>query len=136
MVCFEDAPGPAARWWAGCDYLLWWIKPQPIPVAIVAVNDLGAEALLGAPGSRVLCGNQSQGMGTFSGVRPVLGYWFNADRTCGVEASGFWLEEPSRWFNFASAYGTPAAAFPVFPPPGFAPATVPINGPGGSRITI
>jgi hypothetical protein len=136
VVFVEDGPKTGDRLWAGCDYLLWWIKPQPIPLPIVAVNDLGAAPLLGAPGTRVLFGNQNQEMGTFSGLRTEIGFWFNADRTIGVEARGFLLEERSRWFNFASASGTPAAAYPIISPPSFAQTTVPINGAAGGSITI
>ena len=136
VICIEEDPRACERWWAGCDYLLWWIKPQPIAAPIVAVNDLGNAPILGAPGTRILFGNQDQNMGSFSGVRPVLGCWLGADQTIGIEATGFWLGQQSQSFNFASSGATPAAAFPVISPVTGVPFTVPINGPAGGSIII
>jgi hypothetical protein len=58
--------------WARGEYLLWWIKNGRLPVLETNLD-----------------------YGTFSGGRLAAGSWLNCDRTIGLEASGFLLEQRS-----------------------------------------
>jgi hypothetical protein len=123
---FLAAPDCPSRFWVNSEYLLWWIKDQPVPLPLFVVNDLGMAPNAGAPGSRVLFGGHAQDMGAFSGLRLTLGGWLNDEGAVGVEARGFLLEQRSKFFSFASdANGNPAAGFPTLdaatggPLPGF-----------------
>lgn len=81
------------RIWGSLEYLLWWVKDGPLPV-VQLENGLD--------------------YGAFSGGRLTIGGWFNANRTFGIEGSGFLLQQRSDDL-FATAF-TPAV-----PGTGFGP---------------
>jgi hypothetical protein len=105
------------RSWASSDYLLWWVKGAPLPIALVSTGS-PADAIPGAigqPGTRVLLGNEDQRFGAFSGIRLTLGGWLDSDQSVGIEGSGFLLERRSnRFFAASDAAGNPVLAFPFF----------------------
>jgi len=71
------------------EYLFWWVRHAPVGVPL-AVNDLPSA---GEP--RTFGSDVGHFDGT-SGGRLALGYWFNPERTWGVDASGFVLPSQAR----------------------------------------
>ncbi len=112
------------------EYLFWWVRRAPVALPL-AVNDLpiGGEPL--TFGSEV-----GQFDGT-SGGRLGLGYWFNPERTWGIDVSGFFLPSQSR----TSAIQSDALGNPPLDRPGIVagqPTLVPISLPNslaGGLIT-
>ncbi len=101
------------NWWFSSEYLLWWIKASPTP-PLVTTSPVGTPRSLAGvlPGAGVLLGGDLDSS-SHSGLRFTLGYWFDCDRTIGLEGSYFFLGERS--VNFANAStGTPILARPFF----------------------
>jgi hypothetical protein len=112
-----DDAGGCTRFWGGAEYLLWWIKDGPVSAPLVTTGNPNdpAPGALGQPGTVVLFSGRNLDYGTLSGLRATAGAWLDQDRTIGVEASGFFLEQRS--VNFASASdatGNPPVYLPVF----------------------
>lgn len=118
-ACYPaDGCDRCSRFWIGSEYLLWWVKGQPVPVPLATAN-AGAAPVLGAPGTVLLYGNSSQDMGTFSGLRITAGGWVNDARTVGLEASGFLLEQRTNTtFIGTDATGAPPLGLPFVTPAG------------------
>lgn len=108
--------GPEASYWASAEYLLWWIKNGPVPVALVttATGPLSTGAL-GQTGTSVAIGNTTLDYGTLSGARFEAGTWLNCRHTIGVDASFFFLGQGSTGLTANSnAVGAPLLARPFF----------------------
>jgi len=99
------------RFYGTAEYLLWFIRGQPVPplATVGSVNDNPAGAI-GQPGTSVLNGGVAN-FGGLSGGRILLGYWFGPGHCLGVEAGGFGLAEGVNRFSAASG-GTPFLARP------------------------
>jgi hypothetical protein len=87
--------------YAGTDYLLWWIKPPQAVVPLVTTTrsrqDLGkADPGLRNPNVAVLLGNGNLDSPTLDGVRVALGFAPAHLGDIGVEVSGFYLPPGSR----------------------------------------
>src|SRR5262249_18392887 len=68
---------------------------------------------IGQAGTTVLFGNAPVGYRTASGMRLTLGAWVDAERSLGVEGSGFLLERRANDFTVASnGTGNPLIAIP------------------------
>ncbi|HMP01023.1 MAG TPA: BBP7 family outer membrane beta-barrel protein [Gemmatales bacterium] len=86
------------RFWVGAEYLLWTIRPGPLPVPVATTSTLipppvtGAVGRLGEPGTVVVLGNQDLNYGTFSGLRMNVGYLISPSAGISLEGSGFFLE--------------------------------------------
>jgi hypothetical protein len=112
----------SSRIWASAEYLLWFPKDQPLPFPVVTSTTqpgvrppVGQPGGLGSPGTVVLLGNENLDMEVSSGVRLTIGSWLNCERTCGMELSGFVLEQRSVAFRANSdANGNPFLGFPIF----------------------
>lgn len=134
--CPTECPDRCPRFWVNGEYLLWWIKDQPVPVPLATANPGGGVPVLGGPGTVLLYGNTSQDMGTFSGMRFTAGGWLNDARTVGLEASGFLLEQRTN----TTFFGTDATGAPPLGLPFVSPAGVPgvglASGPGFGVGTI
>jgi len=104
QACADSSNGGL---YGGFDYLLWWMKKGGIPALVTHgdPNDTPTGAL-GQPGTILLLGNQGFGADPFSGGRFTLGYWFDCDRTCGLETSFFFLQQRSTTFGVSSSGGT------------------------------
>jgi hypothetical protein len=103
--------------WGSAEYLLWWVKNQPVSAPLVTTGDPATLGVLGAPGTAVLFGGSDIDYHTFSGGRFTLGIGWgsNCDCTWGVEGSGFFLEKrPSRSIATSSIIGVPVLARPFF----------------------
>lgn len=108
------------RFFIGAEYLLWNIKPGPLPVPVATTTTLqpppitGAVGRLGEPGTVVVLGNTDLQFGTFSGLRMNAGYLINPESGLSIEASGFFLERRSdNSFAVADNLGNPLLAIPV-----------------------
>src|SRR5205823_1475069 len=91
--CCQDLPECNRFWFAG-DYLLWWIKKGPLPLAIATTGNVtdAVPGAFGQPGTRPLLGNSEFDYKAFSGLRLSAGTCLDAEQTCGLEASAFLLE--------------------------------------------
>jgi hypothetical protein len=105
--------------WGGVEYLLWWIKKQPIPPSLVLSGDptTNNPGALNAGGQGVLTGH-SVGLGALSGARVFAGGWLDSESTLGIEASGFLLPQRTKAIRAASdATGNPVLGFRYFDTP-------------------
>jgi Putative beta barrel porin-7 (BBP7) len=85
------------RFWIGGDYLLWWVKPGPVPVPVATTGNpaLNFAGALGQPGTSVLLGDSNLGYGATSGLRLNAGFWLNNEHTWSIEGTAFLLDNRS-----------------------------------------
>jgi len=99
-----DSDGGQARIWGSAEYLLWWTKAAPLPVPVLTQGDTITAANAGLPvGALNTPGTSVVNPSSFtfnpaSGGRITFGGWLNGDRTFGLEASGFKLQQQSSSF--------------------------------------
>ncbi|HKM55098.1 MAG TPA: BBP7 family outer membrane beta-barrel protein [Isosphaeraceae bacterium] len=119
----DEGETGAASFWGRVDYLLWWMKPTPIPIPLatvqneaIAVNSPGTfDGAIGSPGVAIIYGGHDQGFPGSNGLRLQVGSWLNGNRTFGIEASGFLFEQRTSIFSVSSdANGNPILTVPVF----------------------
>jgi hypothetical protein len=112
------------RFYFRAEYLMWWVRPQQIPVLATTsvspasspnVAGLGGFGFLGDPSTRALIGPGSLGGALQSGMRVRAGYWFDDCGTCGIDGSFFFLGRQS------TSTSVNSGAFPVLTRPFFAP---------------
>jgi hypothetical protein len=100
--------------WIAAEYLIWSAKGDKLP-ALVTTSPAGTlqpqAGVLGAPGTSVLFGDDNVNDRWRSGARISAGYWFDPQRTKGIEANFFILHQNSTDFA-ASSNGTPILARP------------------------
>jgi hypothetical protein len=118
--------------WAGVDYLLWFVKPAPLPVPLVnttiAAEDLAANNESGSirdPFAVLLLGDKQIDFGARSGMRLYFGMWFDSCQETGFEISAFTLPKASQ--DFRAIGGTRADGTPDI--------TVPFNSVGPGPVT-
>jgi hypothetical protein len=107
-------PPGDGRVWAEADFLLWWMRGAALPPLVTtspAGTPISQAGVLGAPGTTILFGGSSVNDDLRAGGRIAVGYWFDCDRTCGVEADFFMLEGKAARFA-ASSGGDPILARP------------------------
>jgi hypothetical protein len=114
-----DGGGHAPCFWAGADYLLWWVKDGHLLFPFVLTGDPAAlnaagmtnPGALNAGGFPTLTGNKID-YETLSGVRATVGGMLGGDGGLGIEGSGFILPRQSKSFRAASdANGNPVLGF-------------------------
>jgi opacity protein-like surface antigen len=110
LTSFLPARGDAAgqgQFWATADYQFTWLRGANLP-ALVTTSDAGtarAQAgVLGTPGGSTLYGGWVDDQHR-SGIRFNLGYWFNPEKTLGVETGFMMLESQSGIFSNNSTDG-------------------------------
>lgn len=114
----EVTASPAAaehRWYAAAEYLIWWLREGRIP-AILTTGPDSSGGVLGAPGTRVLYGDErleTRHDDRFIGTRVTAGYWLTEDHALAVEGDAFFLERDSTYFKAVSA-GDVLLARPYF----------------------
>jgi hypothetical protein len=82
--------GPDGRFWASAELLLWWTRPQHVPVLLTSGTSAANPGVIGQPGTTVLFGGPvNDGMRV--GERLRGGMWFDDCHICGVEGSFFFL---------------------------------------------
>ena len=101
--------------WVNADYLLWWVKDQPLSTPLVTSSTTIADrppAALGQGGTQVLLGDRL-GYGAFSGLR--IGFGVELASGLALEGNYFLLERRSFLFRAASdANGFPIIGHPFF----------------------
>jgi hypothetical protein len=116
LGCFDQMRccGPVYRWYGSAEYLLWWIKNSQVPALVTtgSPTDPVPGALVFPSSTAVLFGG-SLDNDERSGGRFRLGYWFNDDRTLGLEAGFFFLGQRSLGFSAGSG-GLPILTRPFF----------------------
>ncbi len=117
---------PDSRFYAGLEYLQWWVKDAPLSVPLVSTGTVASThhgflnypdttILYGSPFSPAQGGNDTQRFQAFSGTRVKLGYALGSERRFAIEASGFALEQRSAGYGANSdATGNPIVNVPVF----------------------
>jgi hypothetical protein len=109
-------PGPSPfdnRFYAGFEYLHWWVRGDQTPALVTQAPPGGAPAL-GVGGTQILYGDRPLGNGPRSGGRMTLGYWFSPEHCLGVEVGGFFLGEKISSFLASSVPGGPVIGRPFF----------------------
>ncbi len=102
---------PQGLLWFEADYLLWWTKGMNIPPLVTT----GTTGALGAPGTRILYGDETILDDARSGFRVGLGSWFDCGRCYGLEGDYWMLGETSDHFRAASnSAGSPSLFRPFF----------------------
>lgn len=108
-VCLDSGN----RFWTNGEYLLWWIKdnPVPVPLATTALPPFTSDnpGALGDPDTRVLLGADDIDTRLRQGMRLTAGWWLDCERTAGMELSGFFLARRSVTRSVASD-GSPDSA--------------------------
>ncbi len=113
LVGSDHDDGAAGSWWAGAEYLLWWVKGAPLPSPLLTVGDTTGMGVLGSPGTRVLLGGSDVNFGPSSGARFTLGTWLDEERNLGLEANYLFLGRTSTARLFESnGRGEPLLAIP------------------------
>lgn len=124
-------PAPDTRFYAGAEYLMWWVKDAPLSIPLVSGGPvetthhgiIGAPVrkpadstiLYGAPQSPAQGGEDSQRFQNFSGTRFTFGYTMGADRRFALEASGFALQQQSAGYaSRGDDTGHPILGIPVY----------------------
>ena len=100
----EDELTPAWKFWTGIEALGWGISGQSMP-ALVTGSPAGTPremaGLLGAPGTRILYGDDTMGGGMQPGLRISSGIFLNQEKTWAVDGSFYTL------YGGDSAYMSP-----------------------------
>jgi hypothetical protein len=101
--CFAaEACGPVGgRFYAGAEYLYWWIRDTRVP-PLVTTGPVASQGILGMPGTMILLGAKPLDNEERSGARFTAGYWLDDCRTLGLEGSFFFLADRSVPFRFSS----------------------------------
>ncbi len=100
--------------WAEVDYLAWSASGDKLPALVTTSpvgTPLGLAGVLGAPGTTVLFGDSSVNKDWRSGGRITAGYWFDPQRSRGIEASFFGLE------NLSTGFAADTNTYPILARP-------------------
>ncbi len=117
-----DSPGwgtnaaTPGQFWATGDFVFGWFNGDRIPI-LVTTSPVGtaraAAGVLGQQTTSVLFGNDTVNDSARAGVRFEAGYWFDPERTLGIQAGFFYLSGQDEHFA-ASSDGTTILARPFF----------------------
>lgn len=112
----DDKPHREFITWGSAEYLLWWVKNQPLGIPLVTTGNPATLGALGSPDTVVLFGGSNLDYHTFSGGRFTLGFGLGRDvwADWGVEGSGFFVEKrPVTFTASSSVIGVPLLARPI-----------------------
>jgi hypothetical protein len=108
--------GVDGQLWVSAEYVLGFFSGDRLP-PLVTTSPAGTARLsagvVGEPHTTILFGGETVNEDTRMGFRVGLGYWFNPERTLGIEAGFLLLESEARTFAAASN-GTTILARPFF----------------------
>ncbi|WP_234683129.1 BBP7 family outer membrane beta-barrel protein [Bradyrhizobium monzae] len=106
--------------WAEVDYLAWSVTGDKLPALVTtapAGTPFGLAGVLGQPTTTVLFGNSTVNNDWRSGGRITAGYWFDPQRSRGIETSFFGLE------NIGTRFAADSNTYPILTRPFFNVAT-------------
>jgi hypothetical protein len=106
--------------WAEVDYLAWSVTGDKLPALVTtapAGTPRGLAGVLGQPTTSVLFGNSTVNNDWRSGGRVTAGYWFDPQRSRGIEASFFGLE------NLGTGFAADSNTYPILARPFFSVST-------------
>jgi hypothetical protein len=110
LCCPIEEPlcGLEGRFYADADYLLWWAKGDKLPPLVTTgvAGDLRTTATIDKPTTTVLFGDKAYDEDTRSGLRFRAGFWLDGERSVGIEASFFLIEQAGTDFAVASNSST------------------------------
>ena len=116
-ILVEELPARPARFWLSADALLWWVRPGPVAIPLVTTGPAAnpRAGFFDEPSTRVLLGNDRIHYGASGGFRLDGGWWFDEDRTLGLQVNGFVLQQRVRSASIASGddQGNPVLSRPV-----------------------
>jgi putative beta barrel porin BBP7 len=107
-------PADFNPFWVEADYLAWSVTGDKVPALVTTSpvgTALGAAGVLGQPGTTVLFGDSSVNKDWRSGGRITAGYWLDPQRSRGVEASFFGLE------NISTGFAADTNTYPILARP-------------------
>jgi hypothetical protein len=120
IVFIRSAVAQETPYWIETDYLLGWIKNNPIAVPLItdASLDDTLPGAIGQPHTRVVLGKKSLNMDLMQGFQIAAGAWIKDD--VGMEGSYFLLPTTSRSKSLSTSGepGSPNYAVPIFDPSG------------------
>jgi hypothetical protein len=99
-----ETAGPGAFWARG-EWLYWATSGQPLPALATgapATTDRSLAGTLGSPNTTVLYGDGKDNKDFRNGFRFSAGWWFDDDRTRGIEGDFFFLQNSRGGFSAAS----------------------------------
>ena len=100
--------------WAEADYLAWSVSGDKLPALVTTApvgTPFGVAGVLGQPTTTVLFGNSSVNNDWRSGGRITGGYWFDPQRSRGIETSFFGLA------NASTGFAASSGAYPILTRP-------------------
>ncbi len=106
--------GPAGRFWARADYLLWWSRGAGVPPLVTtgSPND-PVPGALGQPNTEILFGGRTYNGDARHQYRFQFGYWLGDCRRWAIQAD--WLDLGQSNANFsASSEGSPILTRPFY----------------------
>ena len=120
---FVEPYQPRYQIWGSSEYLLWWVKSNPLSTPLVTTTNnpnlfdasgANVAAGVGRPGTSVLLGGNDITYNAMSGAKFALGMWLDSENTVGVEGRGFFLGQSSFQRGFGSdTNGNPVVGIPV-----------------------
>ena len=109
-----------ARFYAGAEYLSWWVKGAPLSIPLVTTGTTNQDPgpgtlgfadtviLYGAGHPSAPGGSSTQEFPRFNGGRLTLGYWLDEAQSYAIEGRGFALQSRSAGYSARSnASGSP-----------------------------
>ena len=99
----SGSPGSAPHWWVSGEYMMSFVSAQPIRFPLVTTSAPSDRGLLGRPSTLILSGQNDLSYNMLSGYRVTAGFFGDADRRIGFEASGFMTESKSNVSEFVSS---------------------------------
>jgi hypothetical protein len=134
---WEGYTSSSGRFWAATDYLFSWMQGGSLP-ALVTTSPAGTAravaGVLGQPTTTTVNGSDVND-NYRSGFRVEAGYWFDANRTLGVEAGFLMLESQATASTFTSD-GTTILARPYIDATTNLPQAVLVAFPGSSSGSV
>lgn len=105
--------GVAPHVWTRLEYLLWFTTNQPNRYPLLTTSAPNDRGLLGRSSTLILAGGGDLNYGTLSGFRISSGFFGDADRRYGFEATGFLVPEQAYKVDVVtSPTGIPVLARP------------------------
>ncbi len=97
----HKAAGGPDRWYVDIEENIWAVRSAPIGFPLLTTSGPGASGLLGVDGTRILVGDQNIDYGHYFNVFRLTTGWWDCDRRCGFELSGFVTEHRTEILDFS-----------------------------------